>query len=144
MRVGAAGVRGVPGRGRARGFGSTRVLYSNGLSSLYQKGRCMVIVVVMGQHLHVQFRSSSERGGRDLHVQIESGWYFGQRLQTVAFWKELDLIFLKSQRFSKSVEKWPSYRVKRLKMVLKKGFYHSWVMESGGFGSTGAPLQRAF
>ena len=56
-------------------------------------------------------------------MQIELGRYFGQHLQTVAFWKELNLLFLKSQRFSKSVEKWPSYGVKRLKMVLKRCFF---------------------
>ena len=38
------------------------------LSSI-EKGKCLV--VMMAQHLQVQFRSSSECGGRDLHVQIK-------------------------------------------------------------------------
>ena len=73
-------------------------------------------------------------------MQIESEWGFGQCLQTVAFWKVLDLLFLKSQRFSKSVEKWPSYGVKRLKMVLKGvsrlkcPLESRWIEGSGGVG----------
>ena len=69
---------------------------------------------------HVQTERGSRSDGRDLHVQVELGWDFGQSLQSTGFWKELDLLLLKSPRFSKSVEKWPSYGVKRLKMVLKR------------------------
>ena len=54
---------------------------------------------------HVQIEGGSRSDGRDLHVQIESGWDFGKFLQSATFWKELDLLFLKSPRFSKSVEK---------------------------------------
>ena len=70
----------------------------------------------------MQTERGSRSDGRGLHVQIEMGWDFGQYLQSVALWKELDLLFLKNRRFSKSVEKWPSYGVKRLKMVLKRRF----------------------
>ena len=88
----------------------------------------------------MQTERGSRSDGRDLHVQIELGRYFGQRLQTVAFWKELDLLFLKSQRLSKSVEKWPSYGVKRFKMELKSVFRlkcpleSRWIEGSGGVG----------
>ena len=71
---------------------------------------------------HVQIVGGSRSDGRDLHVQIKLGWDFGQCLQSAALWKELDFLFLKSPRFSKSVEKWPSYGVKRLKNVPKRQF----------------------
>ena len=74
------------------------------------------------EYPHVQIVGGSRSDGRDLHVQIEMGWDFGQCLQVVAFWKELDLLFLNSPRFSKSVEKWPSYGVKRLKTCQKGVF----------------------
>ena len=78
-------------------------------------------------------------------MQIELGRCCGKRLQTVALWKELDLLFLKSQRFSKSVEKWPSYEVKRLKMVLKRRFRLKCPLESRwieGIGGVGIGVLR--
>ena len=54
---------------------------------------------------HVQIGMGSRSEVRDLHVQLELGWDFGQYPQSAAFWKELDLLFLKTPRFSKSVEK---------------------------------------
>ena len=61
--------------------------------------------VVMVSYPHVQTEMGSRSDGRDLHVQLEIGLDFGQYLQSAAFWKELDLLFLKTPRFSKSVEK---------------------------------------
>ena len=54
---------------------------------------------------HVQIGRGSHNDVRDLHVQVELGWDLGQFLQSAALWKELDLLFLKTPRFSKSVEK---------------------------------------
>ena len=79
-------------------------------------------VVMRMEYPHVQIAEGSRSDSRDLHVQIEMGWDFGQSLQSTGFWKELDLLFLKNRRFSKSVEKWPSYGVKRLKNVPKTRF----------------------
>ena len=80
-------------------------------------------------------------------MQIELGWDFGQ---SAAFRKKLDLLFLKAPKFSKSVEKWPSYGVKRLKMVLKCVFRLKFPLEShwngGGKGvgwEVGKGLERA-
>ena len=70
----------------------------------------------------MQTERGSRSDDRDLHVQVELGWDFGQCLQSAAFWTELDLLFLKNPKFSKSAEKWPSYGVKRLKDVPKRRF----------------------